>query len=214
MLADPSPVDSSVSAGGDRQSPSRKIGGSTGDRFRSRSSRSSPLRGRDVHEERRCARSRSTDRLQLRGRRRSRRDSSRSPSARVRSRRYRSRSSDFYWERRVDDCARIRLAVVRPGMTARGHTGPAIGHVTVAGLVTALLLTARGLGGGFGGLDGVAGIARSLWLLPAIAAALDRQWCPPLLLRVAPPLFPRPPSRTSSGWFSACLGPWHSGMQL
>ena len=53
-----------------------------------------------------------------------------------------------------DGCSRDRLAVARPGVTARGHTGPATGHVTVAGLVTA-----RGLGRGVGGLDGVAGTA-------------------------------------------------------
>ena len=48
--------------------------------------------------------------------------------------------------------ARNGLAVARPGMIARSHTGPATGHGTVAGLVTALLLlTARGLGGGGGG---------------------------------------------------------------
>ena len=37
-----------------------------------------------------------------------------------------------------DGCAHDRLAVARPGMTACGHTGPTTGHVTVAGLVTAL----------------------------------------------------------------------------
>ena len=57
VLADPSPVDSSVSAGGDRRSPSPKIGGTTGDRFRSRSSCLSPLRDQDSHEEHCCARS-------------------------------------------------------------------------------------------------------------------------------------------------------------
>ena len=71
------------------------------------------------------------------------------------------------------DCAHNRLAVARPGVTARGHTGPATGHVTVAGLVTALPpLTARGLERGVGGLDGVAGTARKLSLLPAIVATL------------------------------------------
>ena len=58
-------------------------------------------------------------------------------------------------------------------MTARGHTGPTIGHVTVAVLVTApLLLTVRGLGRGVGGLDGVPGTAQKLLLLPAIAVTL------------------------------------------
>ena len=99
VFADPSPVDSSVSAGGDRRSPTPEVGGSTGDR-----SRSYPSRGRDDREERRCARSRSrgscarsrkscsrfTDRSWLSGRKPSRSDSSRSPSACVRSRRSRS----------------------------------------------------------------------------------------------------------------------------
>ena len=81
----------------------------------SRSSRVSLSRGRDSREERRCASSwsrgsldqshksccLSTDRSRSRGRRRSRRDSSRSPSARVRSRRSRSRSSDRYQDYRV-----------------------------------------------------------------------------------------------------------------
>ena len=58
-------------------------------------------------------------------------------------------------------------------MIARGHTDPATGHVTVAGVVTALLLlTARGLGRGVGGLDGVAGTVWRLLLLSAIAATL------------------------------------------
>ena len=54
-----------------------------------------------------------------------------------------------------DDCISDRLAVARPGVTARGHTGPATGHVTVTGLVTALLflLIARSLGRGVGGLQ-------------------------------------------------------------
>ena len=75
--------------------------------------------------------------------------------------------------RGLNDCTRDRLAVARPGVTARSHTGPASGHVAVAGVVTALLLlTARGLGRGVGGLDGVAGIALRLLMLPAIVATL------------------------------------------
>ena len=75
-----------------------------------------------------------------------------------------------------DDCAHDHLAIMRPGVTARGHTGPTTGHVTIAGLVTALpfLLTARGQGRGVGGLDGVAVIARTMLLLPAIVATLGR----------------------------------------
>ena len=68
-----------------------------------------------------------------------------------------------------DDCTRDRLAVARPGATARSH----IGHVTVAGLVTALLLlTARGLGRRVADMDKVTGIAVRLLLLPAIVATL------------------------------------------
>ena len=115
---------------------------------------------------------------------------------------------------RCNDCAHVRLAVVRPGVTTHGHTSPVTGHMNVAGLVTALPLTARGLGRGVGGLDGVAGIMRRLLLFPAIAATLGRRWSPPLRLRVAPSLFPRPLSRTLSGCSLACLGPWRSGMRL
>ena len=111
--------------------------------------------------------------------------------------------------RGLDECARGLLAVARPSVTSRSHTGPATGRVTAP-----LLLTVRGLGSGVGGLDGVSGIAWRLLLLPAIAVTLGCQWLPPLRLRVAPPLFPRPPSQTSSGWFSACLGLWNSGVRF
>ena len=113
VLADPCPVASSVSAGRDRWSRSREIGEFTGGRSRSRSSRSSPSRARDSCEEHHCARSRSresrsrsTDRLRSRGRERSRRDSSRSPSARVQSRQSRLRSSDRYRDRRMHSRSR------------------------------------------------------------------------------------------------------------
>ena len=61
-----------------------------------------------------------------------------------------------------DNCIRIRLAVARPGVSGRGHTGLATGRVTVSGHVTAhpFLLTIRGLGKGVGSLGGVAGIAQ------------------------------------------------------
>ena len=68
------------------------------------------------------------------------------------------------------DCNRGRLAVARPGLTARSHTGPTTGHVTAL-----LLLTVCGLGRAVGSLDGVAGIAQRLLLLPAITATLGRQ---------------------------------------
>ena len=69
--------------------------------------------------------------------------------------------------RSLDECACDLLAVARPGVTARGHTGLA------AGLVTApLLLTVRGLGRGVGSLDGVTGGAWKLLLLPVIAVTL------------------------------------------
>ena len=69
--------------------------------------------------------------------------------------------------RGLDECARDLLAVARPSVTARGHTGPATGHVTAP-----LLLIVRGLGSGAGSLDGVTGTARRLLLLPAIAVTL------------------------------------------
>ena len=148
VLHDPSPVDSSVSAGGDRQSSSREIGSFTRDR-----SRLSPSRGRYSRGERHCAHSRSrgshgrsrelrscfTDRSRSRGRRRSRRDLSRYPSARAWSRHSWPWSSDNWVRSRFgNDCARVRLAITRLSVTAHGRTGPATGHVAVAGLVTAL----------------------------------------------------------------------------
>ena len=115
MLVDPVPVVSSSSPGGDRRSRSGGRGDSTGDRSRSRSSRLSPPRGRDSREGHLGARPRSrgnralsrescsrpTDRSWSRGRKRSRCDSSRSPSAHVRSRRSQSQSSDCYRDRQV-----------------------------------------------------------------------------------------------------------------
>ena len=59
VLADPDPVVSSSPPGGDHRSCSGGREGFAGDRFRSRSSRLSPSRGRDSREEHRCARSRS-----------------------------------------------------------------------------------------------------------------------------------------------------------
>ena len=112
-----------------------------------------------------------------------------------------------------DDCTRDCLAVVRPGVTIRCHTGPATGHVTVAGLVTALLLlTALGLGRGVGCLDRVTRTARRLLILPAIMATLGCRWSLPLRLQVAPLVFLRPLSWTLSGCSSACLGPWIGGV--
>ena len=68
-----------------------------------------------------------------------------------------------------NDCAQVRVAVARPGVTARGHKGPATGRVTITGLVTGLpfLLTGRSHRRGVG-----AGIARRQLLLPGIAATL------------------------------------------
>ena len=94
-----------------------------------RSSQSSPLRGRDSLGERHCAclrsggsrarsrewRCHSTNHSQSSGRWCSRRDSSRSPSARMQSRQSRLRSLD---------CYQSHLAVTRPGVTVRGHRGP------------------------------------------------------------------------------------------
>ena len=115
MLADPSSVASSVSAGRDRRSHSCEIGESTEDGSCSRSSRSSPcevemlVKGVVVpvpdlgglRDRSRKSRSCSTDRSRSRGRKRSCRDSSCSPSARVRSRQSQSRSLDRYWSHRV-----------------------------------------------------------------------------------------------------------------
>ena len=70
--------------------------------------------------------------------------------------------------RGLDECAHDLLAVTRPGVTARGHTGPDTGHVTAP-----LLLTVHGLGSGVGGLDGVTRTARRLLLLPAITVTMD-----------------------------------------
>ena len=120
VLAAPSSVASSVSAEGGHRSRSHEIRESTEDCSHSLSSWSSPSQGRDSREERRCARSwcgglrdqsrelryRSMDRSWSRGRRRSRRDLSRSPFARVRSRLSWSWSSDCYLSRRV--CSRFR----------------------------------------------------------------------------------------------------------
>ena len=198
MLADPDLVASSSLPGNVRRSRSRGRGETAGDRSRSRSSRLSPPRGRDSCEERRCARSRSRG-----ARAWSRESRSRSTDVRVhmdKSALAVTRHSPLLpmcglvapsrslltatgtdgcacalgvTVRGRDDSARDRLAVARPSVTARGHTGPATGHMTAAGLVTALLLlTACGLGKRVGGLDGVTGTAQRLSLLPAVAATL------------------------------------------
>ena len=223
VLADPSPVASSVSAGRDCWSRSREIGESPGDR--SRSSRSSP--SRDSREGHRCARSRSwwsrdrsrescshsTDCSRSRGRRRSRRDSSLFPSAHVQSQRFQPRSSACCWYRRV--CSRSRsdrsqsrrLHSHSPGL--RDHTGPATGRRTAR----PFLLTVRGLGNVVGGLGGVARIERRQLLPPGVAATLGREWSLPLWLWVAPFLYSRPLCRTLPSCSSACQGPWRSGMR-
>ena len=107
VLAAPSLVAFSVSAGCDHRSRSREIGESTEDCSCSRSSRSSPSRGQDSCEGCRCARSQSkgsrdqSHESWSRGRKHSRHDSSHSPSTRVLSRQSRSRSSDCDRSRRV-----------------------------------------------------------------------------------------------------------------
>ena len=60
----------------------------------------------------------------------------------------------------LDECTCTLLAVTRPGVTVRSHTGPATGHCHFSPL------TVRGLGIGVGGLGGVAGIALRLFCLP------------------------------------------------
>ena len=57
-------------------------------------------------------------------------------------------------DRGLDECARIRLAVERPGVTGPGHTGSAPGLVTIDTSPQII----RGLESGVGGLGGVAGI--------------------------------------------------------
>ena len=94
--------------------------------------------------------------------------------------------------RSLADCACVRLAVMRPGVTNRGHTSLASGHATVC----PFLLTVRSLGKGVGGLGRVAGIARRQLFLPGIAATLGRGWSLPMWLRLAPFLDSRPLCRT------------------
>ena len=94
-----------------------------------------------------------------------------------------------------NDCTRIRLAVARPGVTGRGHTGPATGCVTPC----LCLLTVRDHGHGVGSLGGVTGITRRQLLPPGIASTLGRRWSLPLRLRVAPFLDSRPLCRTLPG---------------
>ena len=117
MLACSAPpsVDSSVSAERDPRSRFREVGGSTVGHSRSCTSQSSLSRSRESREGCRHARSQSggsrarssksrscsTTHSRSRGCGRSRRGSSRSPSARMWSRLSRSRSSDRYWVRQV-----------------------------------------------------------------------------------------------------------------
>ena len=93
--------------------------------------------------------------------------------------------------RGLDECAHVRLAVARPGVTGPGHTGPATGHVTA--LPTPQIV--RGLESRVGSLGGVAGIAWRFWP-PGIAATLGREWNLLLWLRAAPLLCSHPPCRT------------------
>ena len=80
--------------------------------------------------------------------------------------------------RSLDECAHVRLAVARPGMTVCGHTGPAPDCVTVTG--RPFPLTVRGLGRGVSGLGGDARIVRRLLLTPGIVATLGQGWSLPL----------------------------------
>ena len=118
--------------------------------------------------------------------------------------------------RSLDECVRALLAVTRPGVTVRGHTGPVTGHVTVAGhgIGPFSPLTVRGRGRGAGVQGGVPWIAWRLFLPPGIAATLGRGWSLPLQWRAAPPLCPRLLCRTSPGCSSACRGSLLRGMQL
>ena len=227
MLADPSPVASSVSAGHDRRSRCRELGESTGDRSRLRYSGSPPLRGRDSCEGRSCvcsqseeshdrsrdSCSRSTARLRSRGRRCSRHDSSRFPSARVWSQRSRSWSSDRYRSRRVrlhswSDCPWSRRLNSRSSGHCKARHDWSRSHGS-----SPFLLTDRSLGKGGGGLGGVARSALRQLLHSGIAATLGRGWSLPLRLQVALFLGSRPPCQTLPGYYLACQVPWRSGMQ-
>ena len=92
-----------------------------------------------------------------------------------------------------DDCTRVHLAIARPGVTSSDR----------------LRSGKRSWQPG-----------RSHWdCEEAVVASCDRGNSgstvePALRLWVAPSLFPRPFSRTSSGCSSACLGPWGSRMWL
>ena len=199
---------------------SREVGGSTEDRSRSRSSRSSPSLGGEICGERCCARSQSGW-----------------PRARSRS-----RSTTHLWSRGcettcglggpgcglqthtglvgfahalrvtvcgLDECTRALLAVTRPSVTVRVHTGTATGLVTITGHGTGPFspLTVRSQGIGVGGQGGATGIARRLLLPPGIAATLGQGWRLPLRWRAAPVPCPRLLCRTSPGCSSACQGP-------
>ena len=81
----------------------------------------------------------------------------------------------------LNECAHALLAVARPGVTVRGHTGPTTGHG-----ISPFSLTVRSQGIGVGSLGGVAVIARRLWLPPGNASTLGRGWSLPLRWRAAP----------------------------
>ena len=194
VLTAPSSVASSTSAECGLRSRSRVVWVSTEDCSLSCSSRSSLSRGGETHGERHCARSRSggssarprksrsrsTTHLQSRGHGRYRRDSSRSPSARVQSRWSRSTGLIEFacalglTVRGLDECPHTLLAIMRPGVTFCSHTGPTTSHVTIAGHAAGPFspLTVRCQGIGVGGQGKVAGIARRLLLPPRIAVTL------------------------------------------
>ena len=190
VLAAPSSVASSLSAERDRRSRSHRIGESTEARSCTHSSQSSPSRGRESREGRRCGHLRSGG-----SRGRSRALVPRTVCGLVDrgapavtclaplltvcglggpGRSLRTATGLVGCSRGLDECARIRLAVARPGVTSPSHTG----HVTVL----PSLRIVRGLESGVVGLGGVAGITWGLWP-PGVAATLGRGWILLLWLR-------------------------------
>ena len=186
VLAAPSSVASSASADHDSQLRCCEVGGSIEDCSRSHSSRSFSSRGRDFCGERRCARLRSegsrdrsckscscfTNRLRSRGCGRSRRDSSRSPSACLWSQQSRSRSARV-WSR--SDRSRSQRVHLRSSGCCEAQC-----DLPVTGLFAPFPPTVRGLERGVDGLGRVSGIERRLLLPPGIAATLGRGWSLPL----------------------------------
>ena len=105
--------------------------------------------------------------------------------------------------------ARALLAITGPGVTVRGHTGPATGHEI--GCFFPLIIHLRRIE--VSGLGGVAGIALRLLLPPGIVATLGQGCSLPLQWGAVTPPSPCLSCRTLPGCSSACWGPVLSGMR-